>query len=174
MRKSIILLALLLSSCSLFAQQQAWKAKEVNVQFVIRNAGLEVEGIFTEVAGTFITDQATNLPVLIIGKVKVRSIDTGISMRDNHLRGEDYFDVASHPDLQMQMLSATSTQIRFKVTIKGESKIYEMPYTWRQVGDKGSFNATFKLNRRDFGVGGRSMMMADELMVKLQLILQPA
>ena len=76
----------------------------------------------------------------------MRSIDTGISMRDNHLRSKDYFDVASFPDMQMQMLSVTASHIRFKVTIKGKSKTYEMPYQWRQVGDKGSFKAEFKLN----------------------------
>lgn len=174
MRKLLIMLALLSASNSLLAQQQAWKADQVNVQFFIRNAGMEVEGIFEEVEGSFVTDQKTKLPVMIQGKVKVRSIDTDISMRDNHLRGKDYFDVAAFPEMQMQLVRVTATSIQFEVTIKGKSKRYEMPYTWRQVGNKGNFSAEFKLNRRDFGVGGRSMMLADELLVKVQLILSAA
>lgn len=171
MRSLLILLAMLLASPHLFGQQQAWQASQVNVQFFIRNAGLEMAGVFKEVSGSFVTDQKTNLPVLIRGTVKVRSIDTDISMRDNHLRGKDYFDVAAFPEMQMQMVRITASSIVFDVTIKGKSKRYEMPYKWRQVGEKGYFSVEFELNRRDFGVGGRSMMLADDLKVKVQLIL---
>jgi polyisoprenoid-binding protein YceI len=174
MRKILILLALLLASPHLFGQQQAWEASQVNVQFFIRNAGMEVAGVFKTVNGSFVTDQKTNLPVLIRGTVQVRSIDTDISLRDNHLRGKDYFDAATFPEMQMQMVRVTASRIVFDVTIKGKSKRYEMPYQWRQVGEKGNFSVEFELNRRDFGVGGRSMMLADDLRVKVQLILKTA
>lgn len=163
--------ALLLGSTPALSQQKNWTAAKADIRFFIRNAGLEVEGSFGEVQGTFVTDER-NLPVLVVGTAKVKSIDTGIGLRDSHLQGKDYFHVAAFPEMRMQMLGVDDKKIRFNVTIKGKSKTYEMPYVWKVVQDQGQFSVRFKLNRRDFGVGGSSLMLSDDLIVQIKLSLQ--
>ncbi|MDP2189000.1 MAG: YceI family protein [Sphingobacteriaceae bacterium] len=172
MFKIVVFAIAFLSASNTLAQQKNWTAVKTDIRFYIRNAGLEVEGKFDQVQGTFVTDER-NLPVLVVGTAKVKSIDTGIGLRDSHLQGKDYFNAAAFPELRMQLLSVTEKTIKFNVTIKGKSKTYEMPYVWKVVKEQGQFSVSFKLNRRDFGVGGSSLMLSDDLFVKIDLMLQP-
>jgi polyisoprenoid-binding protein YceI len=153
------------------AQQKNWTAVKTDIRFYIRNAGLEVEGKFGQVQGTFVSDQR-NMPVLVVGTAKVRSIDTGISMRDNHLQAEEYFNAADCPEIRMQLLSIDEKTAKFNVTIKGKSKTYEIPYVWKVVQDQGQFSATFKLNRRSFGVGMSGFLLGDDVTIKINLSLK--
>jgi polyisoprenoid-binding protein YceI len=159
------------SATSTSAQQKNWTAVKTDIRFYIRNAGLEVEGKFDQVQGTFVTDMR-NTPVLVVGTAKVKTIDTGIGLRDSHLQGKDYFNASGFPELRMQLLSVEEKTAKFNVTIKGKSKTYEIPYVWKVVQDQGQFSVSFKLNRRDFGVGGSSLMLSDEVIVKINLSLK--
>lgn len=173
MRIFVLFIFILLHS-SLQAQtnQQAWEATQTRVTFVIQNAGLEVNGKFEQVEGQFVTDAAGKQPVLVTGLVKVKSIDTGIGLRDRHLQGKDYFFTSQHPDLRMQLLGVEGNKARFAVIIRGKSKTYLVPYIWNQQAGKGQFKCSFTLNRRDFGVGGSSLIMADEVAVSIELDLR--
>jgi len=153
------------------AQQKNWTAVKTDIRFYIRNAGLEVEGKFDDVKGTFVTDQRS-MPVLVIGTAKVKSIDTGIGLRDSHLQGKDYFNAAAFPELRMQLLSINDKTAKFNITIRGKSKTYEIPYVWKVVQDQGQFSVSFELNRRDFGVGGSSFMLSDDVNIKINLTLK--
>lgn len=167
----LLLLGSLVSAAQSSAQQKNWTAVKTDIRFYIRNAGLEVEGKFDQVQGTFVTDER-NVPVLVVGTAKAKSIDTGIGLRDSHLQGKDYFNAEAFPELRMQMLSVTDKTIKFNVIIKGKSKTYEMPYIWKVAQGQGQFSVSFKINRRDFGVGGSSLMLSDDLIVKINLSLK--
>jgi polyisoprenoid-binding protein YceI len=159
-------------SVELVAQQKNWEATQTDIRFFIRNAGLEVEGTFGQVTGTFVTQGPDNLPLLIVGTAKVKSIDTGIGLRDSHLRSKEYFNAASFPELRMQLISINEKTARFNVSIRGKSKTYDIPYTWKLSQNQGLFAADFTLNRLDFLVGGKSMIMGDEVIVKIKLTLK--
>lgn len=162
-------LLFLVATLSLNAQQLVWEAVNSKVQFTIQNAGLEVAGRFTRVEGQFVTDALGKSPVLIIGRAKVKSMDTGIGLRDRHLQGSDYFDAAKYPELRMQLLDISGNQARFAVVIRGKSKTITVPFSWEKRGSTGYFRCNFKLNRRDFGIGGSSLIMGDEVTVSIDL-----
>lgn len=173
MRIFVLFIFILLHS-SLQAQtnQQAWEATQTRVTFVIQNAGLEVNGKFEQVEGQFVTDAAGKQPVLVTGLVKVKSIDTGIGLRDRHLQGKDYFFTSQHPDLRMQLLGIEGNKARFAVIIRGKTKTLLVPYIWNQQAGRGQFKCSFNLNRLDFGVGGSSLITANEVAVSIELDLR--
>jgi polyisoprenoid-binding protein YceI len=156
------------------AQQQAWEPEKVDVSFSIRNAGSEVQGKFGQVSGQFVTDANTKLPVLIRGVAKANSINTGIGLRDRHLQSRAYLNVEKFPDLSFQMVQVTADQLTFYIRIKGEEQLIKAPYRWRSSAGSGFFELSFPLNRRDFGVGGSSLTLSDDLMVNVQLTLKKA
>jgi polyisoprenoid-binding protein YceI len=47
-----------------------------------------------------------------------------------------------------------------------------MPFEWKHTKDKAHFSAVFRLNRRDFNVGGGSMVLADEVLISIKLDLR--
>lgn len=68
-------IAFLLLQNDLHAQtdQLAWEAVQTRVSFVIENAGLEVNGKFSQVTGQFVTDAAGKQPVLVTGSAQVKA-----------------------------------------------------------------------------------------------------
>lgn len=155
-------------------QQLAWEAENTSVSFGIMNAGSEVQGKFESVSGQFVTDISGKIPLLVVGTARAKSIDTGISLRDRHLQTAEYFQAGKHPELRMQLLSADEKMARFAVIIKGKTKVVDVPYQWNADGNKGRFTAALKVLRSDFGVGGKSRFMADEVEVRIDLQLRKA
>ncbi len=108
----------------------------------------------------------------IEASVDANTINTDNSSRDEHLRSEDFFDVAHYPKLILKSVSfkhgnGNNYTGRFNLTIKGKTKLVEIPFTYTQSNNTGAFKGSFKLNRRDYGVGSSSLVLADEVTVNI-------
>lgn len=141
-----------------------------SVAFKIKNAGIGVNGSFKtfEVAIDF--NESMNAPSSIKATIKVGTIDTGIEARDNHLRKEDFFNVAAFPTMtfestQIQKTTSGSLIAEGKLTIKGVTKDIRIPFTY----SNGVFEGAVTLNRLDYGVGGNSVTMSNEVDVALKV-----
>jgi polyisoprenoid-binding protein YceI len=132
------------------------------VSFVIPHFVVsEVEGRFNDVKGEFtLTEPFTNLKVS--ATIPVKSIDTGVAKRDDHLRSKDFFEVEKFPEMKLVSKSVTGTPEAFKMvaalTIKGVTKdvTFDGKYTgsvkdpWGQ--QRAALQATAVINRKDFGI----------------------
>lgn len=141
--------------------------------FVIRNLGFGVNGSFKGFDGTINFDpqnpEAGNFDVTI----NAATVNTDNNLRDEHLRGDSYFDAKNYPKIRL-----VSTRINGKngtyvftgqLTIKGKTKMVSFPFTAAENLDGYLFKGSFKLKRKDFGVGGTSTV-SDELEVMLNVI----
>lgn len=93
--------------------------------------------------------------------VDANTINTDNSMRDGHLRKEDYFDVQNYPRIRFVSTSVTvDRNAHFtatgKLTIKNTTREISIPFTATPKDGGYIFTGEFKLNRRDFQVGGSS------------------
>ncbi len=71
------------------------------VGFISRHlVGTKVRGRFTEVSGTFTVAENPEESTLK-AEVEASSINTGNSMRDDHLRTNDFLDVPNYPTLSL-------------------------------------------------------------------------
>src|SRR5438045_2292765 len=67
------------------------------IQFKIKNLGFTTTGSFSGLAGT-ITFTPDNLAGCNFDvHVEAATVNTGVEMRDDHLRGSDYFDIKNYP-----------------------------------------------------------------------------
>ena len=133
-----------------------------SVTFTIRHMMSKVRGQMKIKEG-WIEVENDNLSTAKVGVVlDAASIDTGVEMRDNHLRSADgHFDVANYPTI-----SFTSTRIEGKdpsnfkvigdVTIHGITKEVVLEASFNGEGKdpwgnrRVSFDAQTKLNRKDY------------------------
>ncbi|MBU8894403.1 polyisoprenoid-binding protein [Corallococcus sp. H22C18031201] len=81
---------------------QTWQldTTHTTVGFTVRHMVVaKVHGRFTRFAGKLVLngDDLTRASVEV--KLEAASIDTGVEARDNHLRSQDFFDVAAFPKL---------------------------------------------------------------------------
>lgn len=171
MYKHITLFTLaLLYSLSAMAQPN-WKATKASVTFKIRNAGLNVNGSFEGFAGTLLFDPATPEKARLSARVDAETVDTGIGLRNNHLKKAEYFDVANYPKISLK-----STRIEkrgnayvgtFALTIKKTIRSVTIPFT--QNGTIAQFAGEFEINRKDYGVGGNSFLMSNTATISIDI-----
>lgn len=103
-----------------FFAQTTWKADPAHTQvsFGITHLGIsEVEGKFNEFEGNIIASKDDFSDAQYSIEIEVPSIDTGVEMRDNHLKSGDFFDVEKYP--KMTFKSTSSKKVgdgKYKVT----------------------------------------------------------
>jgi len=146
------------------------------VHFVIENFGIATGGDFTGLTGKIKFDPADPSGSDFDVSVDANSVNTDIAARDNHLRRSEYFDVKNYPRLLFKSTRVTKANkdgylyMFGKITIKGVTKEVQFPFTATPKDDGYLFEGNFKLNRRDFGVGGNSLTLSDGVTVTLSIV----
>ena len=146
-----------------------------SVKFEIKNFGFTVNGSFTGLKGTvqFEPNALDNSSFNV--SIDANTINTGIDMRDDHLRDESYFNVKKYPRIQFVSSHVTPGKkagtffVSGNLTIKETTKEISFPFTAQPQADGLVFNGEFKINRRDFSLGGSSTI-SNELLVKLEVV----
>ncbi|MGC4034619.1 MAG: YceI family protein [Chitinophagaceae bacterium] len=172
-----ILTTFIFSSLTVLVFAQTYKPVDEGskVKFVIKNFGINTGGTFNGLDGTIVFDPANPANASFDVNVDAKTIDTDVESRDNHLRKEEYFDVEKFPTLNFKSTKVTKTNssdflyMFGNITIKGVSKEIKFPFKATPKDDGYIFEGNFKLNRRDFGVGGSSLSLSDELTVTLSV-----
>lgn len=145
------------------------KTEEAEVGFVIKNLGLNVDGTFSGLSGSISFDKENPSASKIEARIPVKSVDTGINKRDEHLRSEDYFEVDKYPNISFSSTSIKSTKegytVRGNFTIKATTKEVSIPFSF----DGNNFVGKFSIDRRDYGVGGNSMVMGDKVKISFKI-----
>jgi polyisoprenoid-binding protein YceI len=145
------------------------------VHFVIKNFGIRIGGDFTGLQGTIKFDPANLSAGSFAVTVDANTIDTDNKTRDGHLRKSEYLDVAKYKTIHFAStrITKSTTAGRYymfgNLTIKGVTKPAEFGFSATPKDNGYLFEGEFEINRRDFGVGGSSMSMADKLKLSLSV-----
>jgi len=144
-----------------FSQQYKVTDEGSSIKFKIKNFGFETGGSFTGLQGTVSFDPGDVRKDSLDLSVDANTINTDNNMRDNHLREKDYFDVQNYPRIRFVSTSVTvDRNAHFTamghLTIKNTSREISIPFTATPKDDGYIFTGEFKLNRKDFQVGGSS------------------
>ena len=176
MKKNLLFLFLI--GLSLFGQAQSLEPKDESslVAFKIKNFGVLVDGIFTGLKGKIIFNPSNLVTSSFDVSINSNSVNTGIDMRDNHLRKPDYFDVKQYPLIRFVSTkvevgkNSSEYLVTGHITIKKKTIEIKIPFTALPQPDGYLFEGKFSMNRRDFNVGGSSFSMADNLLVSLKVL----
>ena len=156
-----ILTGLLLLLVSVVAYgQRSVDIDESKVSFEVSNMKFNtVEGTFTGMKGTIEFDPTD----LSNAKMNVcrdaNSVDTDNKKRDEHLRKEDFFDVANYPAICFALTSAekstTGSTATGTLTMHGITKEVSIPFTFSD----NTFRGTLSIDRMDYEVGASGGFM---------------
>ncbi len=135
-----------------------------------------VRGSFEDFAGTVEIDGDDLTSARGSVTVKTASIWTGVEMRDNHLRSDDFFGAEKYPEMTFQSTSVEQTgdntyKVAGDLTIRDvtrpitldvevEGQIID-PYGNERVG----LSARGRLNRRDWGLNWNQAIEAGGVVV---------
>ena len=149
------------------------------VAFIVQHLMVsKIRGKFTEFTGNIVTAENV-LDSHAEGEVKMATIDTGNQMRDDDLRGSNFFDIATYPKMTF-----TSTGLRpdggtflldGDITIRGVTR----PVTFTLElggfgadpygGTRAGFSASTDINRTDFGVSRNAVLESGGVMIGEQV-----
>lgn len=150
------------------------KAAASEINFFIKNAGMTVDGNFSEISGDINFNPQNLAASNFSAEVAVSSINTGIDMRDNHLQEEEYFHSAKHPKMRFsstkisQLGSAYS--VDGKLTIKGTTREISFPFKANKNGAGWVLSGKFEIDRLDYNVGENSWVLGDDVRVELKVV----
>ena len=177
MKKLIILFTIILSVSNVVNAQATYLPVDAQskVHFVIRNFGIKTGGDFSGLSGLIKFDPDKLAVSLFDVTVNASTVDTDNSMRDGSLKKAEYFDVDNFKTIGFKSTKITLSSVagRFYVfgdlTIKGITKPIEFGFGATPKDGGYVFDGEFSINRRDFGVGGKSISISDNLTVSLSV-----
>jgi polyisoprenoid-binding protein YceI len=142
-----------------------------SVKFSIRNFGINTGGSFKGLEGDIQFDKTNPGKTVFDISINATTVNTGNDARDTHLRKEEYFDVARFPKISFKSTAVSAKgsgyQVSGQLSIKGTTKTISFPFKVSSDADGYLFEGSFQLNRRDFKVGGNSMVLGDNVTVTL-------
>lgn len=153
------------------------------VTFTVTKWGfVDVEGRFLDFEGTVAHDPARPAESRVEWRVRVSSVQTGASKRDEALQLPEYFDAEQYPELhftseRVRVLSPSELEVAGSITMRGTTR----PLTIRIAcggrhaapgeGTFEIFSTEFTVDRYDFGiVGGPVVGPAISRDVKVKLV----
>jgi len=172
----IAILFLTLAGMSLTSTAGDWQFASGSVNFTIKNAGLTTRGSLGPVEAEVSFNPSKPGDARISGRVWVQNMETGIKLRDKHLKKEDYFFASKYPEISMKLLrlekSGDKLKGFFSLSMKGITKELEIPVLFSEDSKGAQLSTAFSLNRLDFGVGSQSWTLADEVRVQIRFMLK--
>lgn len=165
MKKVLLSLVFTLISVLSFAQID-WVVDPMHssVNFNIKHMGISfVQGRFDKFDGKASTKGNTLDGAEFAFNVDVNAINTGVEMRDKHLKSADFFDVEKYPTMSFVTISITKDKnnsyiLKGKLTIKDVTKDISVPVTFggvtknQQGKEVMGIQTTFKVNRLDYNI----------------------
>ena len=180
---SAIISAFLLA-ISASAQVETWQIDPAHTaaQFAVRHMGIStVRGAFTKTSGTVQYDLADPSKTSIDVTIDAASVNTRVEMRDNDLRGPNFFAVEKYPTITFKFRHAEPAgKGKLKVTgdltmhgvtrevvldVEGPSGPAKDPRGNTHMGA----SATTTISRKDFGVSGYPAMIGDDIQITIDV-----
>ena len=155
-------------------------------EFSVRHMFTKVRGHMVVVSGFVEADDTDPLKTVIVARLDPSTINTGVSVRDDHLRSVDFFDIQRYPEIVFQSTAISQTaKDQYAVIGTLSMRGMERPVTLhaRAAGDgidpfgnrRAGASAQTTLNRKDFGLewnralesGG--FLVGDEVEINLEI-----
>jgi polyisoprenoid-binding protein YceI len=155
------------------AQAKKIKPESSTIFFVIKNAGISMDGSFGGLKGKIIFNPEKPAETLLDVSIESKTVVTGNNTRDNHLRKEEYFNVKKYPEINFRSKKTEKTTDGYittgDLTIKGKTKEIKIPFTYSEVQKTGTFRGSFTINRLDYEVGNSSWILSNDVTINLNI-----
>jgi polyisoprenoid-binding protein YceI len=173
LRKLLFVLLFIAFTC--FSQELVQNDSASEITFTIKNFGFNVAGSFNDFTISSNFNEETLKNSFFNAEIKVKSIFTDSKGRDAHLLESDYFAAVKYPTMLFE-----STEIAIEkndtyrltgfLTIKGVKKrvVTLLEITRLKTGI--TILTNFMLDRKNFGVGGNSLVLSDEVNIKMKYV----
>jgi polyisoprenoid-binding protein YceI len=150
----------ILAVAPLLAQTNIWKADAAasTVKFTTSAPFGKVTGSLTGLLIYLSFDESTPGAGSISASVDPKTVDTGISLRNTHLREkEEFFNTSKYPLIAFKSLvikkGISGYVAEGNLTIKAVTRYISIPFTFTKTDKKAVFKGQFTIDANDYNVG---------------------
>ena len=177
--RNTVMLGIIVAACLALSRADAADNYKIDpahssVGFSVRHMGVSnVKGHFDEFAGSLVLDNGSIQQAT--ATIQVKSVNTGIERRDNHLRTADFFEAAKYPEITFKTKSVEKsgdqTILIGDFTMRGVTKELRLPVTVSgpvkdpQGKTRIGLEAKTMVNRKDYGMKFNAVMETGGLML---------
>ena len=163
--------------CSLAMQaanaQKVLVLKSHLIAYKVKNAGFNSFGQFDKMTASVAFDEENLDKSMISATLLVSSFNSGIRLRDKHLKSEDYFDLQKYPTITLVSTKIAKTKDgylgTFDLTIKAVSKSIQLPFTVTKNGGISVFKTNeLVIDRLIYGLGKASLTLGNTVYLNLE------
>ncbi len=167
-KNSIVALGLMalmmVSAVAVSAAEYEVDASHSAVGFQVKHLTIsKVKGSFGDVAGKFSFTEGKPDSWQAEATVQITSVDTGNQKRDDHLRSEDFFDVAKFPVMtfkstRVEMKDDSEGTMYGELTMHGVTRPVEFDLEYNGSvkdpwgNERAGFSVTGKIKRKEWGL----------------------
>jgi polyisoprenoid-binding protein YceI len=172
MKKLLSTTAIIIFICATFCNAQNTVSHSA-ISFRVKNLGVYTEGTIGGLQATIHFNAADMASATIDASVDANTLNTDNSLRDEHIKSDEFFDVAHFPKILLKSVSikhngGNKYTGRFNLTIKNKTKAIDIPFTCSGKGDLMTFKGGFTINRRDYALGDNSLTLSDEVIISIE------
>lgn len=156
MKKLSSLLIILLMTLSVYAALFIinWQITDETYSITFKTKG--VKGNFNGLRGTIIFAEMEPSHSKFDVTVDVRTINTGIGLKNKHALAGDFFDAEHYHLIRFSSTAVIKSDSGFIVsgplTIRDMTKEITFPFSFERSGSQGVFKGSFEINRKDFAL----------------------
>lgn len=116
------------------------------------------EGRFTRWRADIRFDPANLEASSVVVIIETASATDGVAIHDRALPGPEWFNAAAHPNAifrarAFRHLGGDAYEARGELSIKGQARNYDLPFTLRIDGDRATMSAQSQIDRHEFDIG---------------------
>ncbi len=195
--KKYFLLSLVSFLAIMASAQTTWKNDPAHSRlgFVVQHLTIsEIEGYFADFTAEVTTSKSDYSDMKIKVTAKVSSINTGVEMRDNHLKSADFFDAEKYPEMIFNSTKVVKTvskvnkqnaqygKIYGTLTFHGITKpvVLDVKYYGKVINamnnnETAGFKVSGVISRKDFDLGPKfpEAMISDKVTINTNLEFSP-
>jgi polyisoprenoid-binding protein YceI len=159
--------------------QDSLAVREVDIEFTIKNAGITVDGQLSglEVQGQFRPKRIEKSR--FSARIPVKSLQTGIGMRDRHLMKKEYFYQEAYPYIRFESSRIEPSRegpgyvLHGELSIRGITRKEAIRFTAEPTSRGWRLEGSTQINRLHYKVGEESWTLGDEVNVSISCLLKP-
>jgi polyisoprenoid-binding protein YceI len=136
--------------------------------------------MFDTIEGTLTYDPADPESSTLNVTIDTNSLSSGFATRDEHLKGENWFNTAAYPSMtftsdRLVQTGPTSAVVIGELTMRGVTKRVSLDVDFLGLGDNMrnrttvGFSATTALKRSDFGLTSSIPAIGDEAVIQIDV-----
>ncbi len=179
MKIATLLIASVLSANVFAADNYVVESSHTFPSFEISHLGFSMQrGRFNTTTGKIVLDGAKSTVEV---SIDTNSLDTGLDKLEEHLKGEDFFNVAQYPAMtfkstHVKFKDKTLTSVEGDLTLHGVTKPVVLTVDHFKCGDNPitkkptcGANAVTTIKRSDFGITKYLPAVGDDVKIAIQI-----